>query len=102
MKSFLDYVKFRETSIADPDAINPSENNNDEILEDIIKIAWKSNESEVRAFFKRLAQTNPEIEKHLKKLKKDTADFMKKSNKDIDMVRPPLADTGGDLNNSNL
>jgi len=100
MKSFLQYI--RESNLSDADSINPSEHNNDEILEKIIKIAWKSHESEVKKLFKRLSEIDPEIKREFNKLKLDFISKPVSNSKDIEMIRPPVADTGGDLNNSNL
>lgn len=103
MKSFSDYVKFRESvDNQDDEPINPSEDNSESILSELIKLAWSKHQPQVEKLFARLSEIDPEIASKFKTIsKKPHFSQNSQDNKDVEIIRPPVADTGGDLNNSN-
>jgi hypothetical protein len=104
MKSFSDYVKFRESDeFMNDEPINPSEDNSESILSELIKLAWSKHQPQVEKLFNKLSEIDPDIAVKYKKINK-TSSFPQKqqqNNQDVEIIRPPVADTGGDLNNSN-
>lgn len=103
MKSFSDYVKFRESvNNEDDEPINPSENNSESVLAELIKLAWSKHQPQVEKLFTRLSEIDSEIASKFKTIsKKPSFSQNPQDNKDVEIIRPPVADTGGDLNNSN-
>lgn len=101
MKSFSDYIKIRESIEEEP--INPSENDNDDNLNKLIKLSWDKHQPQVEKLFSKLSNIDPEIAIIFNKINKKSS-FPQKinnDNRDVEMIRPPVSDTGGDLNHSN-
>lgn len=101
MKSFSDYIKIRESIEEEP--INPSANDNDETLNKLIKLSWDKHQPQVEKLFNKLSEIDPEIAMIYNKINKKSS-FPQKANndnRDVEMIRPPVSDTGGDLNGSN-
>lgn len=104
MKSFSDYVKLRESDESmNDEPINPSEDNSESILSELIKLAWDKYQPHVEKLFNKLSEIDPDIAVKYKKINK-TSSFPQKqqqNNQDVEIIRPAVADTGGDLNGSN-
>jgi hypothetical protein len=106
MKSFRDYFRLRENALVpvegEEESINPSDNDEGKVLFKLIHLAWKNHNATTKAFFRKLAQVNPEIASELGHLNNDSAEpptnERPEHQKDKDVVRPTLADTGsGDM-----
>lgn len=100
MKSFSQYVKYRESSIGnaedqDEKPLNPSESNDMNILYKLIRIAWRDFNPKTKEFFNKLAMSSPEIANEFKQLAGDDHELKKKRPHFLDdqeEVRPPESD----------
>lgn len=91
MKSFEDYIKFRENM----EPVNADDTQDMSRLYKIIRLAWKEHPSETNEFIRRLSTMNPEIGAEAEGLSgKDHELKPKKPTREKDVLYSPDADSG--------
>lgn len=94
MISFKKYMQENESLLS-------TEDNENNILEKIIKIAWDKHTSKTKQFLHELSKLDSEIKLLFNKIKDVKITQDKEPLGPQDYVRPPIADTGFDASNQN-
>lgn len=95
MKSWSEYIKFRENSEEDDTpSLNPSDMDENGALFRMTRLAWKNHRDDTKSFFRKLASVDPELAGEYQRLD-DSNDLPRKKNDlDKEQLCPPVADTG--------
>ena len=98
MKSFAEYVKFRESlDSSDQEIPSSSDMNQTSAVERMARIAWKKHNQDIRSFFEKLSSKDPEIAaeyERIEKIKAPTAYNSDNPFGEKDVVRVSTADNG--------
>jgi hypothetical protein len=93
MRTYKEYLK--ELGLADASPDNKSEASID-VIQRVLKLGWQKYPYQIKRFFDKLGENDPEIRMELKKVRDDHYGDgpvnMDKEKKDMDDVVPPSAD----------
>lgn len=104
MQNFKEYIKMRESSFSQDDdkPLNPTANNEDNVLSNIINIAWKKHTSRTKQFFRKLAAIDPEIGSQFEQLDdSENSEMDRNPFKEKDVIRTPESDSGSSSEDDN-
>jgi len=93
MKTFSSFVRFKENTSVD------SASNQDDLLLQVIRLAWKRYPQEAKDFFAQLGSKDPDIKELLEKIENPSTEFspgdgvQSDVEDDTDVVAPPAADS---------
>lgn len=106
MKTWSQYLKFKENALDDAESINPVNDEIDSSLNRLIGLAWKGHNQTTRAFFKRLATIDPQIAEDYEKIKQSRDPAAENSPissrpKEREVYEKPIADQGEGMDGFN-